>query len=334
MKEYIRRILPFLVRVTEKIWIWFKVVLLSLFKLFIRWDTNKKTLSIIESVVTIVGGFSIIYMIIMPVYYNYNPPIDLIFSPNETVIRGNVEYAQIEVYNDYKTLKNVEGKLDINCKGAKYNKSLSFKFLENAKILPEKSSKFLISTDEQFLKLVKNSNHTSCAQSVYYVGKYFNENMGRDGKPFTLVGIDIYEIIMDENVKVEKAQPRCMDNLNPNVYLCTSCDIYIELTAENLRKPIKKHEKFVYTTGESQFNFINITNPYPDDVSNTIYQGYIHFPFGMTYCYNLTIEDCTKFLCKEIKKQYPSAALECEPKYINCAGLNSSFGELQTVSYI
>ena len=69
LNEYTKKILLFLIMIIERMWICLKITLLFLFRVFIRWENNHKTLSIIENGLTIFGFVSLIYLMVMPFYY-------------------------------------------------------------------------------------------------------------------------------------------------------------------------------------------------------------------------------------------------------------------------
>src|SRR3989338_7020533 len=140
--------------------------------------------------------------------------------------------------------------------------------------------------------------------------------------------MSIFDVILDSNIEYRTTWKT---NCNPNnvslpalenlpvTYFCTSCDIDIELKAENLRKPITKHEQFTYTTERSQFNFSEITFSEPNVVVNTITQTYVRFPFGTTYCNDMSLDDCTYYMCEEINKKYPNSVYCKNGEFVECA---------------
>ena len=236
-------------------------------------------------------------------YSEYNPDIDLIFHQ---------EFGEIEIWNGYKTLKNVSGLVKINCEGANYSNSFNFKFADGSLILPKGNNKFLVSTDVEFLNLIKNYEK-ECPQGVFYLGRYFKNLSNDKNRKHQLENVFSYEFIIDDYGNLSKINKKNhIKQIRTN--FCSRCFINMEIKAANLKNPKSESGFFSFVTYWEKISFPEKIDS--EAVVKYIDRNQLFFPMGRnnTPCRDLDDIDCAMYFCKEINKKYPYSLHCVEPK--------------------
>lgn len=264
----------------------------------IRWDKERPYRSLFDDIARVWTIGSIIYLLYIFISNTISPPIDLIF---------HLDNGKIEVLNEYKTLKDVNGVVGVNCIGKNYTKSFKFKFIDGWTTLPKGSRDFLISNDNEFLGLIQNQN-ASCPQGVLYVGRYYKNDT--KSQYHNLKEVFSYELSLSpQDGKLYNITR--VEHLNPVfTRFCSQCQISIQLSASNLKKIKIKNETFSFSTSWSSIEFPDVNlNIHPPTTEDTVDIHKLFFPIGaeFTPCKNLSIDDCISYFCKEINKIYPNA---------------------------
>lgn len=273
---------------------------------FIKWNSNHPYRSLFDDIARLWTVGSILYLIFIVITNYTNPPIDLIFHP---------ESGKLEVFNEYKSLKEVFGEVNVNCEGANYSYSSKYRFLDGSTTLPKGNKDFLIPDDEKFGEFVKNGTQ-ECVDGILYLGRYLRigDDQHNNQGLFKRQEVISFEFFTEKNGSISSIKRKEGSN-HIKTNFCSKCMVDIELKARNLKKPKVSQENFSFATSSQEITFGEFYEKGVPEQNLDVIRAF--FPYGKkkTPCANIEDENvCGNYLFQEINKRYPTS-FPISPKY-------------------
>lgn len=277
---------------------------MGIIQIYKRWSKTNRIFFWIALIALFVGIIAIIFG--HQIWYALWGNLKIDYKEGSFITINGTNYAQIEVVNNLgKTLENVSGRVYLNCSNINYEmESELFTLGEERVFLSEKDgSEFLFSPDPKLIDLVETKNNF-CSDASFEIANYKPIN----GTHASLENAKIYDFFLEDG-EIKIVEKEFVQKVAP-LRKCVYCDIFIKISASNLKKTREKEEFHRFSGGKYSPSYYRSIIEIPLGISPYFAQTRITRTSGSDICKN-NEENCSKMMCQMLANQY-GVDLNCE----------------------